>query len=103
MAEMIVVEKEKFESLMMRLDHVEALVKKQASDNAIRARVQAVAKNGCISAPAVARIMGWSATTMWRKLNDRDILMTKDGNRWKMSIDEFLDWYSNYLMTNIKP
>ncbi|MBN2744491.1 MAG: hypothetical protein JXR39_11415 [Marinilabiliaceae bacterium] len=96
--EMVVVPKTYFEQVLTRLESVEKVVQQQRVDNQFKNRVLAMAKNGCITSSGVMRLMGWSYTTYWRRVSSGELPMTKDGNRWKIDVDSFLDWHSKFFL-----
>ena len=99
---MIVVPKVEFETLVSRLNQIETMLQTSISHNSFRDKVIAMAPNGMITAPRIAQLMSWNKTTLWRKIKDHQIPMTKDGNRWKMTADEFITWYETHFLINTK-
>lgn len=95
---MIIVPREAFEMLSNQVAELRMIVHNQSTDNTFRHRVLALASKGCINGGAVCKLMGWSPTTLWRRVNDGTLPMTKDGNRWKMTVEEFINWHATYFL-----
>lgn len=88
-----------YEELLSRLDAIEKQVNEQRMDNELKNRVLTIARKGVVTGGHVCQLLNWSPTTLWRKVNSGVIPMTKDGNRWKMDVDSFLKWHSDYFMS----
>ena len=95
----IVVPKDAFERLEKRLNDTEQLVRDMRNEASLRTKVMAEAKNGTLTGSAIARLMGWGNSTMYRAVENGKIPVTKDGNRIRMDVDDFIEFYNRYFLT----
>jgi excisionase family DNA binding protein len=95
----VVVPKAVFDRMEQRIIDIEKLVHEVNESTKLKARVIAEAKNGTLTGSAIARLMGWGNSTMYRKVEAGEIPVTKDGSRIRMDIDDFIEYYNRYHLT----
>ena len=99
---LIVVPAAEFHELKSAVAKMEKTIDSIKSDSTFRFKVFALADKGVIKSGAVAQIMGWSRATISRRITSGELPMTKDGSRYHMAVDEFIEWYNQHLMINTK-
>jgi hypothetical protein len=99
---LIVVPAAEFNELRAAVAEMRQTVASIKHDSSFRFKVYALADKGVIKSGAVAQIMGWSRATISRRITSGELPMTKDGSRYHMAVDEFIEWYNQHLMINTK-
>jgi predicted DNA-binding transcriptional regulator AlpA len=92
--ETVMVKQADLQELISRLARVEAVVEEIETDTTLRQRVDALSKNGMLSASAICKLVNWSTRTFYRRVEAGTIPITlENGTRYKMSVDNFVEWY----------
>jgi len=90
----VIVSKADLNTLLSRIDEIQEEMKEIRQQNQLRQRVEALAKGNTIDAPAICKILNWSRRTFYRRVMDGTIPVSQEGgNRYKMSVENFLKWY----------
>lgn len=83
--------------LTNRLQTLENTVNELTSSNTFAARVDRYSRGGLLTTTAVCKIMNWSGRTLRRRLESNTIPMVKDGGRWIIGVEEFIEWHKTTL------
>ncbi len=96
----IVIRKADLQSVLSRLKRLETEIQEIKTERTIDYRIDALQKNGFLSAAAICRLVGWSYRTFHRRVRAGAIPVTLEGGtRYKMSVDEFKKWYKENFIT----
>ncbi|MFW5753506.1 MAG: helix-turn-helix domain-containing protein [Marinilabiliaceae bacterium] len=94
----VIVSKADLNTLLSRIDEIQEEMKEIRAQNRLRNRVEALAKGSTLDAPAICKLLNWSRRTFYRRAESGTIPVSQEGgNRYKISVDNFLKWYKeNY-------
>ena len=101
----VIIPRAELEDLRARINNVEKQLRDYAENdraaNSLRARVNQYSKHGRINGSGIRKIMNWSATTLWRRVNAAEIPVTTENGRHSMDTEEFIEWYNNQMLCTL--
>lgn len=72
-------------------------LRNQVTGASLREKLDLLIDGPVITSREVMKIMQWSRDTFWRRLKDpdEDLIMKKDGHKYKMTKEDFIEYYNN--------